>query len=139
MKRLIISFFLIIMGANIAYSQNDADLFYARDQVNAMCPKIIDEATILKNVTFGGTGSVFMYNYIVDESKLKMSAIKNVLSVMAERIKANHETPVSYEFIQACIKTNVVIMHQYVGNQSNEACWITYYPKNKRITIMMEN
>ena len=129
---------LAIATVTATYGQKSL-LLASKKGINATCPMVCDAQGLVTMVSaeYNKKSPLFVYNYVIDENRCSMSALKNdVLPAAAEEIvrtlESNSQTR---PFLNACIKAKVLILFKYRGSKSGETCSIIYNPKTKKTKV----
>lgn len=95
---------------------------------NAQCPMQIDEFTILSMVSL--EGSIFVYNYSVDENSVSIDAIEQNKAAIKANLKQalSAPDPMMKQMISVCKEANTGISYRYVGDTSGSVCIIKFSP-----------
>lgn len=132
MKKVILLLFAVC--AFTACSRESV-LLATKMQTNLQCPITVDGITTLEKVVYDIGSSVFLNIYTIDESQCPMSLIRDQLETLAENIKTANHAPGNEKFLKACKRAQVKIMYQYCGSETNDMCWITYFPETDTVSI----
>lgn len=140
MKKIIFLFAtILLLSTSCTRQKYQAALLATMNEINKECPMYIDEVTTCSGTDYSIGSPYFTYNYTIDEDVCPMSLIVYAIDEIAQNVKSSIVSITTEDFLEACIKADVMIRFQYTGNTSGEWCSVIYNPTTEETETVTES